>query len=90
MATKKSRKKRRRFERDDRTAKTDAGGRDFSNEQGQFANWKDAAALLDEEMAAGILAAKLTAQRFKKDKHIPIPLTSQGGAAEIRGTLTRW
>lgn len=70
MATKKSRKKT-TIRAKTTSGKTDAGrARLQQMSKGSSQIVKDAAALLDEEMAAGILAAKLMQQRFKKDKHI--------------------
>jgi hypothetical protein len=54
---------------------------------------KDAAALLDEELAAGIVAAKQVQRRFRKDRHIdPNDFKKslekfQGDAHEVVGLL---
>jgi hypothetical protein len=70
MATKKSRKKTTNRAKVTR-GRTDTGGarlQHISKSSSQIV--KDAAALLDEEMAAGILAAKQVQQRFRKEKRI--------------------
>lgn len=70
MATKKSRKKT-TIRAQTTGGKTDAGrARLQQMSKGSSQIVKDAAALLDEEMAAGILAAKQMQQRFRKEKRI--------------------
>lgn len=70
MATKKSRKKTAIRTKTTR-GRSDAGGARLQQiSKGSSQIVKDAAALLDEEMAAGILAAKQMQQRFQKEKRI--------------------
>jgi hypothetical protein len=70
MATKKSRKKKAINAKTTR-GKTDGGGARLQQmSKGSSQIVKDAAALLDEEMAAGILAAKQMQRRFQKEKRI--------------------
>lgn len=69
MATKKSRKKTTPTKAT--RGKTDAGRARLQQiSKGSSQIVRDAAALLDEEMAAGILAAKQVQQRFRKEKRI--------------------
>ena len=70
MATKKSGKKTVNRAKATR-GRTDTGGARLQQiSKGSSQIVKDAAALLDEEMAAGILAAKQMQQRFRKEKRI--------------------
>jgi hypothetical protein len=84
MATKKSRKKTASRTKVTR-GRTDAGGARLQQiSKGSSQIVKDAAALLDEELAAGILAAKQMQQRFRKEEALQ---KFQGHAHEVINQL---